>query len=293
VIDNNGTYNLSAGQLSVDLDQELEGFFNQSGGTNTTNFLFIGGNVGSSGTYNLTAGQLTGNLFIGRFGGTGTLTQSGGLIVENSLLGLAFGLESGSGGTYNLNGGVIVLQNIRSGHGAAAFNFGGGTLQASGDFNSTLPMMLTGIGGNANVDTAGHLVTLSGQLGGAGGLNKLGTGTLDLLGNNSYTGDTNVIDGTLSEKMPCLNDLAAVRLSSDAKLDLNFTGTDAVGTLYLDGLPMALGTWGSSLSPATHIDDTHFSGSGMLNVTAVPEPSTIALLFTAAFGGLLWWRRRR
>ena len=60
--------------------------------------------------------------------------------------------------------------------GAATFNFGGGTLQATTAFSMKLPMTLTGSGGNASVNTAGNAVTFAGQLSGPGGLNKVGAG---------------------------------------------------------------------------------------------------------------------
>ena len=96
-----------------------------------------------------------------------------------------------------MTGGILVVKTISTGAGTAAFNFGGGTLQASGALSTTLPMTLTGAGGNATVDTAGYAVTLSGQLSGPGGLDKLDTGTLTLSGANTYGGLTTVSGGTL------------------------------------------------------------------------------------------------
>ena len=119
---------------------------------------------------------------------------------------LNLGFYPGSSGTYNLNGGILVLPAIYSGSGAAAFNFGGGTLQASGPLKTTLPMTLTGSGGNATVDTAGYAVTLSGSLSGPGGLTKTGGGTLVLGGANNYTGGTTVAAArsTSRRRMPRL-----------------------------------------------------------------------------------------
>ena len=58
-------------------------------------------------------------------------------------------------------------------------------------------MTLTGIGGDANIDTAGYAVTLSGVLSGTGGLNKLGNGTLTLNAANTYSGSTSIKAGTI------------------------------------------------------------------------------------------------
>ena len=69
----------------------------------------------------------------------------------------------GSSGTYNLNGGLLVLSSLSQGSGIAAFNFGGGTLQASAAMSGSLAMTLTGSGGNANVNSAGYAVSLAGD----------------------------------------------------------------------------------------------------------------------------------
>ena len=91
----------------------------------------------------------------------------------------------------------LAVHGLAGGSGTAAFNFGGGTLRADADFASSLPMTLTGNGGNATVNTNGHLVSLSGSLTGIGGLAKTGSGTLTLSAANNYSGATTVAGGTL------------------------------------------------------------------------------------------------
>ena len=78
------------------------------------------------------------------------------------------------------------------------FNFGGGTLQASGALSTALPMTLSGNGSGAIIDTAGYTMTLSGSLSGPGSLTKADSGTLTLAASNSYTGTTIIRAGTLS-----------------------------------------------------------------------------------------------
>ena len=136
-----------------------------------------------------------GNLYVGN-SGSGTVTQTGGINAVSGTLSL--GANSTGQGTYDLNGGVLAVQALSKGNGTASFNFGGGTLQASSDFTTTLPMTLTDIGGDAKLDTAGHTVGFSGILSGEGGLGKLGMGTLTLSSANSYTGTTTVNAGTLN-----------------------------------------------------------------------------------------------
>jgi autotransporter-associated beta strand protein/T5SS/PEP-CTERM-associated repeat protein len=192
---------ISGGELKTGtqmIGSSTDARFEQSGGTNTTGYkdLSVAYFSGTSGTYALTNGLLTvkANEYVGN-SGVGVFDQSGG---TNTITGiLQLGKNAGSSGTYNLTGGTLVLKSISKGSGDAAFNFGGGTLQASGTFTTTLPMTLTGDGGNANIDTAGFTVTSSGILSGSGGLKKIGSGKMTLNALNSYSGDTVVNGDTL------------------------------------------------------------------------------------------------
>ncbi len=211
-----GTYTLTGlGQLSAWWDNgecvgcSGTGTFTQSGGTNAISYdLWLGYNSGSSGTYSLSgSGQLSVSIYeVVGYSGTGTFTQSGGTnTIRNtasSIFGLYLAYNPGSRGTYNLDGGVLLTPGLVSGGGAAAFNFGGGTLHADSSFSTTVPMTLTGSGGNATVDTAGYTVTLSGLLSGPGGLTKTDSGTLILGSPNTYGGGTTVTGGTLSITNP-------------------------------------------------------------------------------------------
>ena len=191
-----GAYNLSgSGRVSAPIEYIGywgTGNFTQSGGTNAVSgTLYLG--ASGSGSYSLSGSGLlsAGNEYVAYFG-TGNFTQSGGTNISG-------GLELGYNGrgTYNLNGGTLILPTLSTGSGTAAFNFGGGTLQASGPLTTTLPMTLTGSGGNATIDTAGYIVTLSGSLSGPSGLTKTDSGTLVLSASNTYTGGTMVSGGIL------------------------------------------------------------------------------------------------
>ncbi|MBN2579073.1 MAG: autotransporter-associated beta strand repeat-containing protein [Pirellulales bacterium] len=175
------------------------GTLNITGGTVTSDTSFISFSYSdSSGVVTVDGSTSTwnsGDLFLGCFG-TGSVTQNSGTVSIDGTLYFSY-YDSASIGTYNLNGGTLIIKSINKGSGTATFNFGGGTLQPSDAFSTSLPMILTGDSGNANVDTSGHDVTLSGILSGIGGINKLGTGTLTLSALETYSGDTTVSDGTL------------------------------------------------------------------------------------------------
>ncbi len=73
--------------------------------------------------------------------------------------------------------------------------FNGGTLQFLAGFSTSRPVTLNAGGGA--FDTNGNGVTLAGAMGGAGGLTKVGAGTLTLTNTNTYTGGTTISAGTL------------------------------------------------------------------------------------------------
>ncbi len=179
----------------------------QSGGTAVAGAgIVLGRNADSSGVYTLTGGSLsTGAVYVG-YNGTGIFTQSGGSFSTNNRE-LFLGFGNGSG-TYNLNGGTLSVVDVARGMSTATFNFNGGTLQARQD-NTFFVQGLTTANvktGGVRIDTAGYNVTVAQPLvhfstpGGPapdGGLTKLGAGTLNLTGNNTYTGATTVSAGTL------------------------------------------------------------------------------------------------
>jgi len=165
--------------------------------------------------------------------------------------------------------------------------------------------------------------TVASVISGSGGLTKAGTGTLTLAGANIYTGLTVVSSGTLqvgngtqssklgsnaSDGVNVANG-AVLRISSanvisdSGTLSLDAYGlfngivnidagfTETVGYFKIGGIAQATGTYGGTGSGASNILPTYFtSGTGVLNVTLVPEPSSLGFL---AAGILLVRRRRR
>jgi autotransporter-associated beta strand protein len=195
-----GTYSLSGGLISASPNEAIgysgTGVFTQSGGTNNVNTMYLGTFAGSNGTYVLKGlSQLSaGTECVGSYNGTGVFSQSGGV---NTVTSLSIASQSGSG-TYNLNGGLLVVSSISNGPGLSIFNFSGGTLQASDGFSTSQPMTLGTSGGGATFDTAGDAMTLAGPLSGLGGLTKVNGGTLTLAAGNSYIGTTTINAGILS-----------------------------------------------------------------------------------------------
>ncbi|MEP4078331.1 beta strand repeat-containing protein [Haloferula sp.] len=104
---------------------------------------------------------------------------------------------------------------------------------------------------------------------------KNGVGTWCLSGTNTYSGDTTVDEGTLSIKnasaIPAGGEVY-INLAGGGDLNLDFVGTATIGALYIDGEPVADGTYGSATDG--------ISGTGMLNVDSSGGgslPSIIAI----------------
>ena len=213
------------------------GSFTHSGGTNSvSNTLYVGFGGSNSGAYNLSGSGLLSAPFeyIGNYSGTGSVTHSGG---TNSVsVGLVLAQDAGSSGTYNLNGGLLTLGagGITQGFGSAAFNFGGGTLGATGPWSSSMNLNLTGSGGASTIDTTGGNISLSGNLLGSGTLNKVGPGTLSLSGTNSVLGSLTVNGGVLQIPSGSLT-AATEYVGTSGNGNITQTGgTNAItGTLYI------------------------------------------------------------
>ncbi len=63
-----------------------------------------------------------------------------------------------------------------------------------------------------------------------------------------------------------LPDTATVRVLEAASVSIKDGVTETIDKLFLDGEQQVAGTWGATGSGADHVNDTYFSGLGMLNV---------------------------
>ncbi len=168
---------------------------------------------------------------------------------------------------YNLAAGAVLNLN---GNGAAsdgALRFGTSVAGRTETFHNSVNLQSDA---HINVALAGTFAVIDQAVTGSGDLIKTGAGQLTLTAASSYTGDTQVNAGILSTSNASLADTADLYMLTGAKFDLNFSGPDTIRSFYLDGTPMAVGTYGATGSGATNINDTLFTGTGLLNVTTLP-----------------------
>ena len=192
--------------------------------------LHIGGNSGPSGDKVSVNGTLavTDTIYVGDQN-NGTLEINGGTTqawyvqLGNTVSGTTYT------GTLLLNGGTLKTYQVVLGGGTpgnwttgGSCTWSGGTLQAIGTLKFAVPTTI-GAGG-ATINTNGFDGTVSGALGGVGGLAKTGSGNLTIAASNTYGGDTKISGGTIT--------IADGNALQNSTLDYNtYGGTFSFGTL--------------------------------------------------------------
>jgi len=188
--------------------------------------------------------------------GTGTLTLTGA--------------NSYSGGTTINAGTLAVAANVNLGAASGGLTFGGGTLRFLSGFGSSRTITLNA--GGATIDTNGNHDTLAGSIGGIGGLTKIGTGILELSGNNSYGGGTTISGGALQANQSTALGTGAV----------TFTGTASTLVLNNADLANAIGIGSNVKATIDALGPAALDGAITLgaNSTLVLNPSNGGLNHT-------------
>ncbi len=144
---------------------------------------------------------------------------------------------------------------------------------------------------NSDINLAQNAQLYSGsianKLTGTAGIIKLGAGTVELTGDNTYTGLTDVREGTLTTTSPIVGSVAlgtsttlvtpSYTLSAGKTLTMNAVGTVS-GTLNLDGGELAFATMNPLRQPAsTNKVDTLDASSANTTTVNIGDPDILPL----------------
>lgn len=150
-------------------------------------------------------------------------------------------------------------------------------LSATGDFTYDLnldlilyhDLMITG-DGTAKLQIDG---TVS-QFEAIRGIKKTGSSNAEINGPRTYSGDTDVLGGTLKvAQINTADESATYRLATGSTLNLTFVGTDTIDQLFIDGSQQAAGIYGAIGSGAEN-ESGLITGSGTLTVQSGPADYT-------------------
>lgn len=183
--------------------------FVASGGSNGTMNITGGGSVSSGTGLIATANPAIGTVTIGGGTGASSWTISGALTVG----------QTGFTGTATLNintGGLVAAGALEGGNVNSSVKLDGGTLRITATDSASNTINLLSGGGTIDVPNGATTFTLTGSVGGAGGLTKTGDGMLVLDGTVSYGGGTTISGGTVQANNP--GGLGSVNVADGATL---------------------------------------------------------------------------
>lgn len=185
-----------------------------------------------------------------------TTNWSGGVIASGANRSADFStLNLTANATVTLNGtrtlGSLIFGDTTPSHGWTLTAGSGG------------PLRLEVSSGSPVITVTNSSATLSVAVAGSQGLTKAGPGSLTLSGSNSYTGPTTVNAGTLSLTNRLLDDAGTVTIASGATLDLNFSSSDQIAALVINGTSLPAGTYSSKTHPGI------LTGPGRLKVGTI------------------------
>jgi len=294
-VSGSATVNLTGGPLQFGLSGNTTvGTVNLLGGALTANYVGIAGT--STSRLNFNGGTLQAGAASTTFmqGLTAATIYSGGALIDDggNAITVAQPLLAPAGNGVSsvpvISGGVGYLDTpivtITGGGGVGATAVA--NISSSGAVtNITITSPGTGYTAAPTVTLFGGGYTGAATLGTAtiaanvsGGLTKQNTGTLTLSGANTYTGNTTVNGGTLELVQPTIATYSTVAVTSGAVLQLDFTVTNAITNLVLNGVSQAPGIYNSTTG------SPFITGVGSLQVvvpvTVATNPTNITFNIT-------------
>jgi hypothetical protein len=290
------TYTLSSGSLVQNpmgsgapeqIGYSGTGYFNQTGGTNTTLFLNIGtGGAHSTGTYTMSGGTLSGlQLAFGQLGSSAAnFNQSGGTSTFHALF---IGVSQNTG-AYDLSGGSLTISKSETigDTGIGTFNQSGGTNSMTGSAflsvaqisGSTGSYSLTG--GQLSVDGNAYIGGYTNAAGGIGSLSVSGAGQMNVGGTLQIYPSGTVMLGSPSTAYTTVGNL---QISPGGLLDVTNSGlTINYGT---NAIPNT--TIRSFISNGYNTGGALWTGTGITSSTAAADPAHHSVAFADGADGVV------
>ncbi|MCX6893043.1 MAG: autotransporter-associated beta strand repeat-containing protein [Verrucomicrobia bacterium] len=258
---------------------------------NWVNWQFQGGSNDYSGTTEVKNGA---NLVLNATNGLG-LTSAGTVVDSGGMLTLGMRTLGSDAGSYTFVPEPVTLSNN------ATFGAGYGWTTADSR-NYTWPGVVTLVGGTVQLSADTNVVTtLTGEVTGSGGLNKVNPGTdiLAYAGDEDYSGNTTVSAGTLKVAAgTTINNTPVITVNAGAVLDVKGGGLTVGSSQTLMGSGTVLGpvTVNGTLAPGGSPGTLTLSGAltlGAGSTTRVEVNSQdlthdlVQGIATANFGGTL------
>jgi fibronectin-binding autotransporter adhesin len=264
--------NTSAGVIALGANSANALDFSSAGANLTAASLGADGNFTYSGT-------LTPNGTTYRLGGGSTADNAGSLTVSSALNDAAAGPTSL---VVSLNGttlGGVILTNSNGYTGSTTINAGAslqlGAGSTTGSIPSTSGIVDNGILAVNRSNAVAEGTDFPGGITGSGGLSELGTGTLTILGTDTYTGNTVIDQGTIA---------SSANLTFTGGLVFGATsGSTNHGALTLTG---ANGTFGSLTVQNNNATANTITLDGSKSLT-INGPVSVGVVLNNAAASLL------
>ncbi len=181
----------------------------------------------------------------------GDVSGAGGIVKQGGGDLFLTGANSYTGGTVFEQGIVSVEDDANLGATTGSLTFDGGDLRWDAQFDLDPSRAITLNAGSGTLRTRTFNTTISQAITGVGGLTKAGSGTLTLDGVNTYTGDTNIDNGSVVLGVFDALKTSVVNINVDDGLDINgldaeIKGLAGAGDLDLGSQELQVGFGGAT-----------------------------------------------